>query len=146
MSSDSDSPPFPYSLLFFFSYWVFAWFLCYELGWTKYNPYMWLWFALSINIFVLLAMIYYNNDFWDIVMFIVISIFIKVIPIAILWGSPLRWKDFKFGFILGCIQFLFLAINGKIIKHNFFLERLRAIQTNKPNTPVIRYIKSILYK
>jgi len=104
----------PLSFSFFFSYWIFAWFLCYEFGWTNYNPYLWLWLTFIFNLFFTFAMIYYKNDLVDILLFLFVNLLIKGVPIWILSGSVIRQRDIQVGFILLGIYFAYLAWNNKL--------------------------------
>lgn len=131
----------PLSFSFFFSYWIFAWFLCYELGWTKYNPYLWLWIAFIANFMFSIAMIYYQNDVIDILLFLFVNLLIKGVPIWLLSGSVIRQRDFQAGLILLGIYFAYLAWNNKLLKHNVFYEQIRAIQSNQPITPFVHFVK-----
>jgi hypothetical protein len=131
----------PFSFPSFFSYWIFTWFLCYELGWTSYNPYLWLWIAFIANWLFTFAMIYYQNDFIDIFLFLFINLLIKGVPIWMLGGSVIRKKDILFGLLLVGIYLVYLAWNDTLFHHNVFYAQIRAIQTNQPITPFVRFVK-----
>jgi hypothetical protein len=49
-----------YRFDYVFSYWIFAWFLLYEFGYTSYNPKIALIIALIENIGILCLMIYFK--------------------------------------------------------------------------------------
>lgn len=132
---------FPLSFSYFFSYWIFAWFLCYEFGWTNYNPYLWLWITFIINLFFSFAMVYYQNNLFDIILFLLINLLIKGIPLWMLWGSAIRKRDIQFGLILVGIYISYLAWNDKLFHNNVFYEQLHAIQTNQPITPIVSFVK-----
>ena len=66
---------------FIFSYWIFIWYILYELKLTVYNPKLVLWFGLFENLLHLLLMIYYKNSLISIFLFILVDIFIKIIPL-----------------------------------------------------------------
>ena len=131
----------PLSFPYFFSYWIFAWFLCYEFGWTIYNPYVFLWIAFVFNNLFSLAMIYYQNDFINIFSFLFINLLIKGVPIWLLMGSNIKWKDIQAGIFLLVIYFLFLAWNDKLFHSNVFYLQIRSIQTNQPITPFVHFVK-----
>ena len=136
----------PLSFSFFFSYWIFAWFLCYEFGWTKYNPYLWLWLAFIFNFMFSFAMIYYQNDVIDILLFVFINLLIKGVPIWLLGGSVIKLRDFQAGLILLGIYFAYLAWNNKLFHNNVFYAQIRAIQSNQPITPFVHFVKKWIEK
>ena len=47
---------------FTFSYWIFAWFILYQLNIIKYNPKIFLILASIENLILLFMMIYYKNN------------------------------------------------------------------------------------
>ena len=136
----------PFSFSYFFSYWIFAWFLLYEIGWIHYNPYLWLWIAFIINWGFSIAMIYYKNDVLDIFLFSLINILIKGIPIWLLRDSVIRNRDIQAGLILLTVYFAYLAWNNRLFRHNMFYLQLRAVQTNQPITPIVSLVKKWMAK
>ena len=91
-------------------------------------------------------MIYYKNDLVDILLFLFVNLLIKGVPIWILSGSVIRQRDIQVGFILLGIYFAYLAWNNKLVHNNVFYAQLRAIQTNRPITPIVNYIKNWIDK
>jgi hypothetical protein len=88
-----------------------------------------------------IAMIYYQNDVIDILLFLFVNLLIKGVPIWLLSGSVIRQRDFQAGLILLGIYFAYLAWNNKLLKHNVFYEQIRAIQSNQPITPFVHFVK-----
>jgi hypothetical protein len=130
--------PFTY----LFSYWLLIWFFCFELGWTKYNPFYFFCVALVVILIELGFMIYFQNDLIIILFWVIINFFIKFIPIYLLWGTPFRWKDIQVGLILFGIYLLFLAWNGKLSgKGNFFYQGYLNLKNNRMKNPLTELIR-----
>ena len=70
-----------------FSYWAFFWYILYVLGLTTFNPKLALAGALVVNIVQLFSM----TEPVRIAFFIVLQIFIKVIPLYTLRNVPIDW-------------------------------------------------------
>ena len=122
-----------------FSYWIFFWFIFYKLDIIKYNPKIFLIIAGIENLYLLINMIYYKNSLKYILLFIFINIFIKVIPLIILWNTEYRFNDFIAGIVLFLIYFGWLYLNGLSIKSSIgkFKDSLDKIKENKAFSPVI---------
>lgn len=124
-----------------FSYWIFVWFILYKLNIIKYNPKIFLILASIENFIILYMMIYYKNDIKYILTFIFINIFIKVIPLIILWNTPNDIHDFYAGIIifLMYIGWLYLSnINLKVqITQSDTWSR---IKQNKTFSPIMNKI------
>lgn len=72
---------------FLFSYWAFFWYLLYMLGLTTFSPRLALAGALLVNTVQLFSM----KEPVKILIFIVLQIFIKVIPLYTLRAVPVNW-------------------------------------------------------
>jgi len=131
-----------FSFIYVFSYWIFNWFLFFEFGWTKYNPFYFLCIALGVNLILLGMMIYFQNDPFVILLFIIINLFIKVLPIYLLWGTPFQWKDIQAGLILFGIYLLFLAWNDNLVgKKNMYYKGYLNIKNNHTKNPLTELIR-----
>ena len=130
------------TFVYTFSYWIFIWFLFFEFGWTKYNPFYFLCIALGLNSIQLGMMIYFENDPVGILLFIIINLFIKILPIYLLWGTPLQWKDIQAGLVLFGIYLLFLAWNDKLVgKKNMYYQGYLNIKKNRTKNPLTELIR-----
>jgi len=125
-----------------FSYWVFAWFLFYELDITKYNPKIWLLFGLIENIILLLMMIYYKHSQTSIILFVIINVFIKILPILILRDTPYKTTDFISGILLLGIYIFWVFINlGSLDKIKQSLSQyVNKLQNGEPTTPLVKHL------
>ena len=126
---------------YFFSYWIFVWFLFYEFKWTFYNPYLWLCIAFVINFFITFLMIYYRNDAINVFTFLILNLVIKGFPILLLSNYRFQWKDIYAGLGLFGIYLLYLEWNDKLLySKNIYYELYQTIQKNKP-IPFMVFIK-----
>ena len=121
-----------YRFDFVFSYWIFAWFLLYELKVINYNPFSALIFALFCNTIGLIGLIYYQYDWFDIIAFIIINFFIKVIPIISIKDKRIKKRDVFFTILLYCIFLLYIKVNHFPLK----------IRYKKPlDAPMVNWIR-----
>jgi len=110
-----------------FSYWIFAWYLLYELKYIKSSPKLAIIIGLISNIILLLLMIYYNNNIYNILLFCIVQLFIKIIPLWRLRNNNIY--DYKSLIILFIIYMLWLFINNtNIYKLNKI--KLKKIKNN----------------
>ena len=126
---------------FVFSYWIFAWFILYQLNIIKYNPKIFLILASVENILLLLMMIYYKNEIKYILTFIFINIFIKVIPLIILWNTSNDIHDFYAGIIVFLMYFGWLYLNKIDLKVQISQsDTWNSIKHNKTFSPLMTKI------
>lgn len=88
---------------FTFSYWILGWFFLYYFRAIHFNPKIWLIIALLFNIFGKIYRIFFTRltrSWSDNNIFIIITFFIKVIPIWILRDTPFKIVDFFAGIVL----------------------------------------------
>jgi hypothetical protein len=123
-----------------FSYWIFIWFLIYKLKWIMYSPKFAIIFGLFENCFMLIMMFLFGTRMESIIYFIVINIFIKVIPLYYLRNDYICWKDIYFTIILFILFILWLHINRESLIGNLKLIHDSLIY-NKFNTPLFALIK-----
>ena len=64
-----------------FSYWIFGWYLLYEFKYIKYSPKLALIIGLISNTILLFLMIIYKNNIINILLFCIVQLFIKIIPL-----------------------------------------------------------------
>jgi hypothetical protein len=126
---------------FTFSYWIFAWFILYQLNIIKYNPKIFLILAGIENLTILFMMIYYKNKIKYILIFIFINFFIKIIPIIILWNSPNDIHDFYAGIIVLLMYFGWLYLNNIDLKVQITQsDTWNRIKQNKTFSPIMNKI------
>jgi hypothetical protein len=103
-----------------FSYWIFAWYLLYEFKYIKYSPKLALIIGLISNTILLFLMIFYNNNIINILLFCIVQLFIKIIPLWRLRNN--KMYDIKSLCILFIIYMIWLFINNTNI---FILNKIK---------------------
>ena len=93
-----------------FSYWIFAWYLLYEFKYIKYSPKLALIIGLISNTILLFLMIIYKNNIINILLFCIVQLFIKIIPLWRLRNNKIY--DLKSLCILFIIYIVWLFINN----------------------------------
>jgi hypothetical protein len=95
-----------------------------------------------VNLIQLGMMIYFQNDPFIILLFIIINLFIKVIPIYLLRGTLFQWKDIQAGLILFGIYLLFLTWNDKLVgKKNMYYQFYLKLKSNRMENPLTELIR-----
>jgi hypothetical protein len=89
-----------------FSYWLFVWYLVYEFGLVPFNPLPFLAASAIINLFQFSTGLIANPG-----LFILINIFIKVIPIYLLLKVPVRSVDVQAGFVYLLMYLVWMYMN-----------------------------------
>jgi len=124
---------------YIFSYWIFAWYVLYEIKIVDYNPKFALTIGIIENIIILCFMFYYNNSVIYIFLFCFINFFIKIIPLWRLRNITYDQYDIIVSiclFIIYLSWLLFNRVNISVMIQN----SINSIKNNKPNTPFIYYI------
>jgi len=129
-----------------FSYWVFAWYLLYISSITLFNPKFALLIGLIENSAYLFLMIYFNNSLSKIILFIIINIFIKIIPFYTLIKTKYQIKDVISTFVLFIIYIFWLKINNKLDVNLYqYLNKIyKSITENKSDLPLTNYLERIM--
>jgi len=127
---------------FVFSYWIFAWFIFYEMGIIPYNPKIALIIALLTSFIELTVMIYYKNSLFNIFLFSFINFVMKVIPIFFLLNTSYNINDFYAFLVLFIIYLLWLLVNKLNIQKEV-KNVIRRLKHNEPVGPFIYYINNI---
>jgi uncharacterized membrane-anchored protein YitT (DUF2179 family) len=130
---------------FTFSYWIFAWFVLYELKITNYNPKFALLFAFVLNVIQLLTRIFYKNNLAYIFLFVFANTFLKAIPLYILKNDKIVYSDIMATIYVFIAYNIWLIINGTNIIRNSS-ELLKNIQNNQPSSPFIYYVDKYFLK
>lgn len=130
---------------FVFSYWIFFWWILYILHLTgDYNPKFLLLLGLLENLIVIFAMFYYRTKVYLLLLFIIVNIFIKIIPLYFVWNHRITMKDmFASGFIF-CIYLFWLYINSIPISIHFFSKEMNDfVKKNKNIFPTTRLLMKL---
>ena len=124
------------------AYWIFFWFIIYQLNLIKFSPKFALIIGLIENFIMLIMMLLYGTRIQTIFYFIIINTFIKVIPLYYLKNSNIYWNDIYFTIILFIIFIIWLHINKKTLIGNLKLIHDSFIY-NKNDTPLFSLIEKI---
>lgn len=131
---------------FTFSYWIFGWFVLYMLGIIPYNPKIWLMIGLTINILSVILTLMHNKIIWrNVLNYLFVNFFIKLIPIWILYKTKTTIRDFTFGiflfFLLGLYMWIQLGSISKMVE--YINDILKRHINNKIATPLLYYYYKI---
>ena len=121
---------------FVFSYWVFVWFLLYHFKIVSYNPKFALVIALFANIIKWFTMMYYQNSFNYIVLFILIQLCIKVYPLWTLRNISIGIPEIVSTIIVFSLYNIWLTFNNESIVQ-LTKKGHDAVKENKIDTPLI---------
>ena len=133
----------PYRIDFVFSYWIFTWYLLFIFKYTKYSPKLGLIIALIHNTILLMIMIFYKYNIYNILFYCIINLFIKIIPLWTLRNN--KSYDIKSTLILFFIYNIWLYLN-KTNLFLLFINQRNNIKSNKAAGPVTEFINKILNK
>lgn len=122
-----------------FSYWIFVWFLLYHFRFVTTNPKWLLVFAFIENIGLLLTMIYNSYSFYDIITFIIINIFIKIIPLILLLDTTITKDDIKWYVIVIILFCIWLNMNGTNILSNI-MNNIKNIKEGDFKGPIMKLL------
>lgn len=122
-----------------FSYWIFLWFLLYHNKAVRYNPKFALVLGLFTNMISIFLMIYYKNSLIYILLYLIIQLCIKILPLWTLRHTTISKKDIIITLLFFIIFNLWVAINDT----NYIAlneTALKAIKHNEIGTPIIYWI------
>ena len=131
-----------------FSYWIFIWFLFYYFKFIKYNPYLLLVLALLSNIYSFVMLIYYKN-YYKAILFLIVNLLIKALPIYLLKDTKIRKKDIYFSIIYILAYIFYVYLRGYKLNQIYYKEGLKSKNIDTPLMYLIdyflKYIKNKKY-
>jgi hypothetical protein len=131
---------------FFFSYWIFAWYLLYISKIVKgYNPKFAIIIGILENIWIILLMIYYKTKTPFLVLFVVMFVLLKVLPLYTLWNNPIHFKDVVATISLFLIYVIWIYLNGRSLGE-LMNQTMDLVVRNKNTFPGIAILYSIINK
>lgn len=95
---------------FVLSYWVFAWWVLYYLGVVPFNPRLFLLVGLVENIIQFFVFTPKNAQ-----LFLLINVFIKVVPLILVWNTVTTRRDVVFGLFLLLVYLAWLKLNQEYV-------------------------------
>lgn len=96
-----------------FSYWIFLWYILYKLNIFKYNPFILFCIAVTIVLFSTFNAFYKNKDkskFRNIILYVIINLFIKIIPSIDLYRFKTTYIDIIVMIVISIIYFIYVYI------------------------------------
>ena len=118
---------------FIFSYWIFAWYLLYIFKIVDaYNPKFAIIAGLMENFCILLMMFYYSTKLKLVILFVIMMIILKIIPIYTIWNKHIHSKDIVATFVLFLIYLVWCRIHNK--GSQIFIQRMNDLVINNKNT------------
>jgi hypothetical protein len=124
------------------SYWIFAWYLLYITKIVSYSPKLMILLGIIENTLLLLIMFYYGSNVTTITYFIVVNLFIKIIPFYTLKNEKIQSREIKGSIIFLLIYLVWVYINGQSVI-TYYKNILDSLIHNKNETPFIALISKI---
>ena len=128
---------------FILSYWVFAWYLVYLIGWTKASPK--LLFAIGIleNLWTM-GYIWGYATTENFIYFIVVFFLTKILPFASLWRIPVTKRDVaaSVGLVAAYGVWMYLHRNQISVT---MLQSLRENRNETPGIWLFHRLKKLIY-
>ena len=101
---------------FIFSYWIFVWYLLYIFGFVKtYSPKFAIIFGIIENVIILFLMFYYKTKIDLVLLFVIMFLLLKIIPIYTIWNEKINKKDIISSFFLFIFYLFWCYVNNKNI-------------------------------
>jgi len=102
---------------FVLSYWIFAWYLLYMFGVPVSSPKL----ALLCGVLLNVGSLFFMSDWRRIVLFLLINLFIKVIPLYTLRFERIDVaRDIPVLVGVGCLYLAWMYLNRASLKHTSF--------------------------
>jgi hypothetical protein len=128
---------------FVFSYWIFLWYIFYELNIVKYNPKIAIIIAILINIVEICIMFYFLKSLQNITLYMILFFLIKIVPLWTLRKSSYKIVDF-YAFILLFIIYISWLLFNNINITQAVIDTEKRIEKNQPIGPFTYYVDLLL--
>jgi len=131
-----------------FSYWIYLWYILYIFKVVKYNPKFAIICGMIENLIILLLMCIYNTKKILVVLFIIMFVILKLIPLYTIWNDNIKlYDDIKNTSLLFIIYLLWIHLNQLNITHALTSTK-NLILHNKntmPGMTILQYIWKNIY-
>jgi hypothetical protein len=127
-----------------FSYWIFIWSILYIIGFTTYSPKLALIIA-SIENIILVCMMIINGitPYYLIMAFIAINIFLKAIPLWLVWNDKIDlYNDI---FRVFCLFLIYLCYAYLFASKSDWSKIQNIVKIDKPTPETTPGLASIMY-
>jgi hypothetical protein len=129
-----------------FSYWIYLWYILYIFKVLKYNPKLAIIFGMIENLIMFILMCIYNTKKILVVLFIIMFIILKLIPLYTIWNDKIQFNDdIKNTSLLFIIYLLWIHLNQLTIT-DALTNAKNLILHNKntmPGMKILQYIFKI---
>jgi len=129
---------------FIFSYWIFFWYILYIFGLlTRYNPKFAIICGLIENVGLVMLMVYYNTHVKLIILFAIMSLLLKIIPLYTLWNEKIKLGDIGFTFLLFFVYLFWAHMHN--LNTTDFVKRTQSLILHNENTlPGMQFLDRII--
>ena len=124
-----------------FSYWIFFWFILYQLNIVSYSPHLLFYVGLLENAIILSMMIYYSYSYIGV--FILVVFLFKAIPLWLMRNESFRRKDVYASVAVLMMYLLWTAVNRQNV-FTLFASHVKSIQDDKPWGPFTQFVVKLL--
>lgn len=101
---------------FILSYWLFFWWILYEIGIVKANPKLFLWIGLLVNIVMLVIKIVKKSR--TTIPFIIVNSLIKIVPLIMLMDTTITYEDVKSSVVVLLLYLVWASLHAEKIKEH----------------------------
>jgi hypothetical protein len=127
-----------------FSYWLFLWYILYVFNLTNYNPKIALLCGVVENLIIIGLMVYYNTNIRLLILFVIMFVLLKIIPLVTIWNNPINYKDdIMRTLALFLIYLVWSFYNGKDVD-DFIKKSRDLILHNKNTLPGMFFLDKII--
>ena len=118
---------------FILSYWIFAWYILYITKVVSYSPKLIILLGIFENFITFMIMVLYGSNVKTIIYFIIINVFIKIIPFYTVRNETIRSRDIFATIFVILVYLLWVKINGQsVIK--YYTKIIYSLTHNKTDT------------
>lgn len=129
-----------------FSYWIYLWYILYVFKVIKYNPKLAIIFGIIENLTVLILMYIYGTKKLLVILFTIMFIILKIIPLYTIWNVKINLKyDSINTLLLFLIYLMWVSVNNLSLK-NALNSTKNLILHNKNTTPGMVWLEYIYLK
>lgn len=125
---------------YIFSYWIFLWYLLYLFGIVNFNPKFAILCGVIENIGILLLMFYYGTKKHLVLLFLIMFILLKIIPLYSIWNTQIRVRDIVALIILFMIYLIW--VNKSL--SDFIKQTQDLVIYNKNTLPGMMFLDKII--
>jgi hypothetical protein len=125
-----------------FSYWILAWYLAYMAKLTPYNPKWALMLGIAENILQTIVLVLYNASLSSILLFLLINLAIKGIPLYTIYNTKSTTKDVYALALLFAIYIQWVHVNGETVI-SYYQKIFDSILHEKNETPTMYLVSKI---